>query len=312
MAVCISPLALFTLLFVILLSSGGYASSCETFSGKVGLFQVSFLSRKESQKILMIKDNYTERLNSLNRALRLMVPREVSDVEFLSFIGDQAQCWNKNEIESILGDLKEISHKLNEINSKSFALSFKLVKTSGKEEGDAWYTRSDYIAVPQGKINAPTLTHEIFHIFTKKNPNIIDRLYALINFFPKHIEIPKQTKERIIINPDAPLISHFINVIHNNVEVAVVPIILSNVTVSQINPNDKMFFKYINISLFSLEDNSIIPVVETNYLDLVGRNTNYIIHPEEILADNFSSLVQNSPVEDQQLLQRLNEMLKLL
>jgi hypothetical protein len=31
-----------------------------------------------------------------------------------------------------------------------------------------------------------------------------------------------------------------------------------------------------------------------SYHEQIGRNTNYIIHPEEVLADNFMMLVQGN------------------
>jgi hypothetical protein len=37
----------------------------------------------------------------------------------------------------------------------------------------------------------------------------------------------------------------------------------------------------------------INPREEQEFLDRVGKNTNYIIHPDEILADNFVRLVMN-------------------
>ena len=41
----------------------------------------------------------------------------------------------------------------------------------------------------------------------------------------------------------------------------------------------------------------INPRQEQEFLDKIGKNTNYIIHPDEILADNFVRLV----MEDQNL-----------
>ena len=38
---------------------------------------------------------------------------------------------------------------------------------------------------------------------------------------------------------------------------------------------------------------SSIPEKEPAFLDKIGKNTNYIIHPDEILADNFVRLVMD-------------------
>ncbi len=46
------------------------------------------------------------------------------------------------------------------------------------------------------------------------------------------------------------------------------------------------------------------------FLERVGRNTNYIIHPEEILADNFALLVlKESKVASPEILQKMREVL---
>jgi len=41
------------------------------------------------------------------------------------------------------------------------------------------------------------------------------------------------------------------------------------------------------------------------YLAKIGHNTSYTIHPEEILADNYMLLVQNSEVPSPQILRQL-------
>ena len=68
------------------------------------------------------------------------------------------------------------------------------------------------------------------------------------------------------------------------------------------------FFDYLQLVFCSIEENennSQIKIINNryciyplrmvpNYLSLIGENTDYIIHAEEILADNFVLLVTNS------------------
>ncbi len=52
------------------------------------------------------------------------------------------------------------------------------------------------------------------------------------------------------------------------------------------------------------------PAEVPDYLDQIGRNTGYIIHPEEILADNFVLLVNGkSPVKSPRILEQLGSLL---
>ena len=48
----------------------------------------------------------------------------------------------------------------------------------------------------------------------------------------------------------------------------------------------------------------------TGFYEQVGRNTQYIIHPEEILADNFADLVlQDRPVPSPEILKKMQDVL---
>ena len=49
----------------------------------------------------------------------------------------------------------------------------------------------------------------------------------------------------------------------------------------------------------------------TGFMEQVGKNTDYIIHPEEILADNFALLVlQSHQAASPEILQKLREVLE--
>ena len=68
------------------------------------------------------------------------------------------------------------------------------------------------------------------------------------------------------------------------------------------------FFDYLGLYFIAVTDNGnvTVPLIENNrfiiftvnqvpdYLRLVGRNTDYIIHPEEILASNFLFLINKT------------------
>ncbi len=66
------------------------------------------------------------------------------------------------------------------------------------------------------------------------------------------------------------------------------------------------FFKYLNIGFLKIAGDStkVIDLVDDeaviypfgqadNFFEQVGKNTDYIIHPEEILAENFVFAIEN-------------------
>jgi len=46
----------------------------------------------------------------------------------------------------------------------------------------------------------------------------------------------------------------------------------------------------------------------SGFSEQVGRNTGYIIHPEEILADNFALMVTGRSAESPEVLRKLREL----
>jgi hypothetical protein len=57
------------------------------------------------------------------------------------------------------------------------------------------------------------LAHEVFHLLSRSNPALRDRLYAAIGFEPcGEVRHPATLAERRITNPDAPINAHAIEV----------------------------------------------------------------------------------------------------
>jgi hypothetical protein len=85
------------------------------------------------------------------------------------------------------------------------------------------------------------------------------------------------------------------------------------------------FFDYMGLYFIAVtgNGNNMVPLIENSryciftlnqvqdYIRLVGRNTNYIIHPEEILADNFVFLINKTEdLPDMVILEKMSIILK--
>ena len=56
---------------------------------------------------------------------------------------------------------------------------------------------------------------------------------------------------------------------------------------------------------------TIEPQQTPSYLEQIGKNTGYIIHPDEILADNFIQLVkENKKVPTPKIIEQMQSVLK--
>ncbi len=234
--------------------------------------------------------------------------------------------FNKDEakfVESAMSKAKELCAK---IAPKLCDQPIKLIKVAGNHYGTAYYTRENLIAIPQALISkstrdmdgfTKTMLHELFHIYSRYHPLIRKDLYALIGFRAiENLEIPAKLKERILLNPDGLDLNYAINIKDSGIGFVAVPIIYSNENGFQ---DQKVgFFSYLEFNLFELQksgENWTVRTDETgvksrlevnklkDFFTQIGPNTNYIIHPDEILADNFALLALSK--EDETILNRL-------
>lgn len=120
------------------------------------------------------------------------------------------------------------------------------------------------------------------------------------------VEIPAELKSRKITNPDAPANDHIILLKILGKDVWAVPILFSRAERYDSTRGGE-FFSYLQFKFLVVERDAtstdVKPIYDdgkprlvdleqvSSFHEQVGRNTAYIIHPEEILADNFALLV---------------------
>lgn len=270
-----------------------------------------FASVEEGRRILSAEDEYIERMSPFDRSARMKTDREVSRGELLSFIAAQALEWESDEREKIERVLHGIRDGLKRASLRGLG-TVHLIKTSGEEEGNAAYTRGRSIVLPRSMVQRPEpflkrlLAHELFHILSRNHPTARNALYQTIGFrYCGEIEFPPALAPRKITNPDAPRNDYCIRVKVNGEATWVVPILFSTTERYDVG-GKKSLFDYMQTALLAIDGGSDRPVrpkkgpegpllfdadQATGFFDQVGRNTDYSIHPEEILAENFALLV---------------------
>ena len=289
---------------------------------------ITFSDKPKASKLLSINDEFITELSSFDRSSRLKTNSEVTREEFLGFVSKQVKTWTEDEIREIEEIVGNINEKLDEY-SLHFPKEINLIKTTGKEEGNAAYCRSNSIIIPQLMVDAikeleRLITHELFHIFSKNNPEMREKLYDVIGFLkcPK-LNFPVEFKDFKITNPDAPLNDHYIELTIENRTVKTIPVLFSNEHYDVSREGE--FFDYLQFRLLSVNINEgecnpiyngnqlvlFHPENTPNYFQRVGRNTNYVIHPEEILADNFVLMVNRRySVPNPEILEKIKKILE--
>lgn len=294
---------------------------------------IHFASVSEGQEILTAKDEFVRHLSPFDRSARMKTNKAVSEDEYLAFVRKNVVEWTPEEERNVEGAFKEIQSRVAEL-SLAFPATIQMIKTTGAEEGNAAYTRGTAIILPKGELGrnpkdlAKLICHELFHVLSRNNPELREKLYGLIGFVRcEDLEFPRELAPRKITNPDGPRNDHFIRLEIEGQKCAAIPILFSKAENYDVARGGE-FFEYLDFQFLVVEIESTPPrpkVVYENsapklagprtvsgFLDQVGKNTQYLIHPDEILADNFVLLVLGGQdVQSPEVLQKVKAALTL-
>lgn len=280
-------------------------------SGAACAQELVFATVAEARKILTADDDFAKRTSPFDRAARLKVDREVGLAEFLEFADASALEWEPAEKEAIGGAMRSIEAALRRL-ALPLPPKVLVIKTSGREEGHAAYTRGNAVIFPRRFLEgeAPQvrkfLAHELFHVATRGNPALATRLYQAVGFRRcGEVAFPEELAPLKITNPDAPRNDHAIQVKVGGESAWAVPILFSRSRYDVARGGE--FFQYLQLEFLLVDQcdgrQAPKPLRDASgprragvkqvsgFFEQVGSNTQYIIHPEELLADNFAQIV---------------------
>lgn len=287
-----------------------------------------FATRAEAQMLITDIDNFTNKLNSFDINLRLG-KEDGRKSELLRLAMNETQNWSEEDKNKITAALKSLQTKIDKQKLKiKYPQEVILVKTSMKEEMNvAAYTRKNWIALGEKYINEATndeleylLAHEIFHLLTRSNKDFKKSVYSVIGFNVTERELffPIDIIEKRISNPDIELYDSYAEFTINGNKQKCSMIIYTKIPFSP----DKNLSDYLSVGLIPLNEN-LIPIQNDgktviydinqaeDFYDKIGKNTQYIINPEEILADNFAYLlIQKKGLPNPEIQKKIAELLK--
>lgn len=277
----------------------------------VGQVAARFATAEEGAAALAAEDDFTRSLSRFDLQSRLQKGGDATIGQWRDFVAGEVRPWEERHVKQVSESLERLRPRLEKFNLP-LPPTILLVHTTGKEEGGAAYTRGAAIVLPDKVLAYPRaefdriLIHELFHVLSRHQPMLRSELYAIIGFQTcPPIALPASLADRKLTNPDAPLIDcHIELTAGGNKTFIAAPILYASA--KQYDPKaGGTFFKYLTFRLMVIEkhDGQWRPVMkgeqpvvidaakEPAYFEKIGRNTRYIIHPDEILADNFVHLV---------------------
>ncbi len=274
------------------------------------------------------KDNFFELITLSEMSIQMKKEiakgetREMRMPSYLTYLRKDVESFTPKEAKFVRESMEWSYQQIAKLGPNIMPTHIRMIKTKGNHYGDGvYYTRENDIVIPQDALTAAdetsfrqTMLHEIFHIYSRYNLEKRTALYGLIGFkaIPPKFKMPAEVSRVVLYNPDGVAMNWAITLKQKDgTTIQAIPVIYANhegYTTSQ-----KTFFSYLQFELFEVKKHSEIPhtvvckpdgkstLEQPNYWSDFSRqikeNTDYIIHPDEIMADNFTYVVNaaNNP-----------------
>jgi len=268
---------------------------------------VAFADLTRAREVLTNRDEFIRALSPFDRAARMKVEATPTEGEFCAFLATNALAWKAAETNGMAELLRTLAAKLEPLQVPMPA-RIDLIKSTGREEGGAAYTRQSAIIFPErdaASAEMDMLAHELFHVLSRNNPELRRKLYGVIGFrLINEVELPPDLAPVKLTNPDGVQINWMIVVQDQGRSLPVIPVLFSSEAAYDVRKGGE-FFQYLVFRLLVLNENEgryrpslvdgkahlLASEKLTGWREQIGENTSYTIHPDEILADNFVFLV---------------------
>lgn len=286
-----------------------------------------FATRAEAQMLITDIDNFTNKLNNLDIDLRLGKENGRKS-ELLRLAMNETMNWSEADKKKVSDAFKSLQTRISKqkLNIK-YPMDIVFVKTSMKEEFNVTaYTRKNWIALGEELLKTASNTqietviaHKLFHLLTRADKEFKKKAYSIIGFniVDREIFFPVDIMEKKISNPDIEIYDSYAEFTIDGTKQKCSMIIYSNS-----NKHTGTLGEHLNIGLIPLNDNllpiqsdgkTIIYDIEQaeDFYTKIGKNTQNIINPEEIMADNFTYLLtQKKDLANPEIVEKLATILK--
>ena len=292
---------------------------------------VQFTSVEMGRELVATSDPFIKALSRFDRQVRLQTDGEATEAALLAFLKGEVIEWDDEARKSLTESIARLRPKL-EAFHLPLPQVIRLVQTSGKEEANAAYTRGTAIMLPKERVQKlkpealdRLLLHELFHVLSRNAPELRRDLYRIVGFHVcDPMSLPPSMADLKLTNPDAPLIDCRIELTDDGATCWVAPILYSSSATYDAVKKPPLF-QYLTFRLMKLEEHDgrwrplvkegepvlLDPAKSKSFTDQIGQNTKYIIHPDEVLADNFVFLImQTESLPSPEIIERMSERLR--
>lgn len=277
-------------------------------------YEITFLDTSSARKAIT-----TDEAEGFFRNLRLMDMKvqmkndtindiEVAKVAYKKHLKESVLPFTEIEITKIEIVLNKIFKMCQKTAPEVFPSKLNFIKTNMNHYGaSVFYSRENSIIIPKNMLRqqldeefTKSILKEIFHIYLRQKYWKRVELHKVIGFYEiPELEIPEPLNDKLLINPNG---VNYRYVIRNLGDIN--DSLYNAVPLIYMPDNEQYrslsFYSNLEFSLYKVRGEEVIINTDgsstvdmktvQNFYEQIRRNSLYIIHPNEILADNFSIL----------------------
>ncbi len=266
-----------------------------------------FMDQSAAARTLSADDAYIRATADLERQAKARSAHPVNKTAYAKIVGSKAKDWSTAErarVEAVLPALEKFIGQL----AWDIPPTMHFIRADAALEDNLPHTRGTAIVLPDSVFSMPRpvfasmLAHEVFHILTRHNDKFKEQSYRHIGFqLCETVRIHPKIEQLKITNPDTPLSQHTIAVTYQGRKVDALPFIgFESLSIDATTGFiDKLAVRWLIVQRQNnhcyldsddLNSQSTPPQYLEGLAENIGKNTGYLFHAEEVLAENFAAL----------------------
>lgn len=291
---------------------------------------VRFADVETARRVLGAADPWMQRTSGWQRAVLMGRTSAPDMASFRAWQAAAAQPWPDEERRRWMRALEVVGPAFTRLKLP-LPPEVLLIRTNGSESANQPHTRVHAVVLParfqqQSYTDVEVLAHELFHVVSRHQPELANRLYDLIGYDRVgELDWPPAWLPLRIANQDAEHDRHLMRVKVQGRETTLMPVVVTSSP--KLPPADgDTLLDLIEPRLLEVIPGAgtqptrpvqrngqpvwFAPETTPDFLAKLGGNTDYIQHPDETIADNVMFLVSGRPVKNPALLKRIEAVLQ--
>ena len=267
-----------------------------------GTISYRFADAEEGIELRMQNDSYFNKLTQNDLDYRTRKSGATLE-DFKELARKQGDTFTEEEKQVIADSIARIEERFKEIGF-NYPLNSEIIfvkNKMGDEFGALAYTQGNQIYLESENLNfikdLPELidldemiTHELFHILSRNNPNLRQAIYNVFGFtIADEPNFTPEIRNILVSNPDVEKFdSYAMFNINGEITKAVVVTILKNPY-----KDEQDLFSNLSTGIVPYDNPDKYYTIDqvSNFWEVFGENTGYVITTEEAIADNFAFAV---------------------